>query len=458
MLARCQSNTCGPSASSTTNLLNVLFRQILAQSTMVLHSHFMCPLLLSVCLSLMVSGAYGFHSPKPLLKTTQRYVKNPTKPVLEIQYEQRKEEYSGLFRISNAKEEDPCSGTSTSAGTPSSVSDQALLSLLDDIQKLKSYLHTANEIDPVPDDVVEVVASLWAHMETTLNDLFGSESNFTKDPSLVQLANTLRGELRPLLARGPINDRWISKPEGYAGDYLTIEWLYANIPQPDLTKGSLGHVLDQHSLGLAGTFAVQNRRKLLAEVIKNLLEETSREDSRAHVTSMACGPAREIQDALLEHPDAPVDFQLIDLDKEALGFVESWRDDLTSSSSNVNLHQRNLILLAAGKEQLDLPPQDLIYSMGLIDYFSDRTVIRLLNYMHDNLRPGGKVMLGQFHKRNPTRGFMDSVLDWKLIHRDEEDMKDLFRRSKFEKATVEISYDTTKVQMLVSCQKEERFL
>lgn len=102
---------------------------------------------------------------------------------------------------------------------------------------------------------------------------------------------------------------------------------------------------------------------------------------------------------------------------------------------------------------MDIPQQDLMYSMDLIDYFSDKTVIRLLNYAYDMLKPGGKVMLGQFHNSNPSRGMMDTVMEWKLIHRDEDDMNRIFMASKFGCGASEIIFDGTGVQMVASCVK-----
>jgi extracellular factor (EF) 3-hydroxypalmitic acid methyl ester biosynthesis protein len=56
-------------------------------------------------------------------------------------------------------------------------------------------------------------------------------------------------------------------------------------------------------------------------------------------------------------------------------------------------------------------------------------------------RPGGKVILGNFHPRNSTKAFMDHVLDWRLIHRSEDDMNQLFRESAFRSPCSNIRYE-----------------
>ena len=68
-----------------------------------------------------------------------------------------------------------------------------------------------------------------------------------------------------------------------------------------------------------------------------------------------------------------------------------------------------------------------MYSIGLIDYFDDKMVTRFLSYAHSRLRAGGELIVGNFHPRNPDKALMDHVLDWRLIHRTEEDMDRLSR-------------------------------
>jgi hypothetical protein len=103
---------------------------------------------------------------------------------------------------------------------------------------------------------------------------------------------------------------------------------------------------------------------------------------------------------------------------------------------------------------LDLKDQHLVYSLGLIDYFADQFVIALLNWIHGCLASRGKVILGNFHSQNPDRAFMDLVVDWKLIHRSEEDMHRLFQASKFARSCTEIRYEQEGINLFACCTKE----
>jgi hypothetical protein len=80
-------------------------------------------------------------------------------------------------------------------------------------------------------------------------------------------------------------------------------------------------------------------------------------------------------------------------------------------------------------------------------------VIRLLNFIHDLLRPGGRVIVGNFHPSNRSRALMDHVFDWKLIHRDEGDMNRLFRASSFASDCSEILYEQQEINLFACCQR-----
>ena len=228
----------------------------------------------------------------------------------------------------------------------------------------------------------------------------------------------LRLELLPYLLLTRSAERMYRKPRGYAGDFLTIAWMYANEPGG---AGELGTFLDGCFLNQPAAQAVRNRRGLLREELKRALSLSDQRPLR--VTSLACGPAAEVFDILLNEPELAqhVQFTLVDVDQQALDYVRE-RLIREGIESVVRLERRNLLHLCIGRQQLELEPQHLIYSIGLIDYFDDRVVTRLQTWIRSCLVQGGRSILGNFHTSNPTRGLMDHLLDWRLIHRDELDM------------------------------------
>ncbi len=264
------------------------------------------------------------------------------------------------------------------------------------------------------------------------------------------LGDRLQRELTPYVLLARTAERCYSKPRGYAGDYKTIEMIYQNKPGG---TGRLGPLLDHCFLEMHAAYAVRNRRGVLAREIDATIDRSS--DGPVNVTSMACGPAEEIFDVFKKSPDSEnLKASLIDIDPEAIDFVTQ-RSVEAGLESQIDVHLANLVYLATGRATLGLAPQDLVYSIGLIDYFNDQFVINLMNYGYELLKPGGRMILGNFHPSNPTKAFMDWVTDWKLIHRTEEDMNRLYSASRFASPCSRILYEEQRINLFAECEKAE---
>ena len=112
-------------------------------------------------------------------------------------------------------------------------------------------------------------------------------------------------------------------------------------------------------------------------------------DGAVHVTSLACGPHEEVFDVFQQLDDRRRLYaSLVDIDLQALAYVADRRNN-AGLQNRINLINANLVYLALGRQKLELNDQDLIYSIGLIDYFNDKFVVKLLNWIHGRLRPGG---------------------------------------------------------------------
>ncbi|MBT8135670.1 MAG: cyclic nucleotide-binding domain-containing protein [Gammaproteobacteria bacterium] len=298
----------------------------------------------------------------------------------------------------------------------------------------------------VPQQLRQKALADFSELTRGANQILGQQSELGE-----AVANSLgarfQQEFLPYLLLTRTAERFYSKPRGYAGDFLTIEMIYENSPSG---TSRIGPLLDECFLREPAATAVQNRRGLLCDEI----EKAMRSDGPTRVTSMASGPAAELFDVYktLESPEN-LKASCIDIDLQALAFVSDRRDQ-RKLRQHMDLLNCNLVYLALGRQELNLANQDLAYSIGLIDYFADKFVIELLNYVHGILREGGKVILGNFHPRNSSRATMDHVLDWKLIHRTEDDMHRLFKASKFARPCDEIRYEEQRVNLFASCIKQ----
>ena len=106
---------------------------------------------------------------------------------------------------------------------------------------------------------------------------------------------------------------------------------------------------------------MRHRRELLKDELEQALQLTDQRPLR--VTSLACGPAAEVFDVLLQYPeladqvrftlmDVDVDVD-VDVDQEALIHVQE-RLLAHGLDQAVRLERRNLLHLCIGRQTLDL--------------------------------------------------------------------------------------------------------
>jgi extracellular factor (EF) 3-hydroxypalmitic acid methyl ester biosynthesis protein len=149
------------------------------------------------------------------------------------------------------------------------------------------------------------------------------------------------------------------------------------------------------------------------------------------ILGVASGPAREIQKLYEDHPDiaARCEVHLLDQDVEALKF--SQRDILEicrNKKIKPNIQFHNLAIKNIINEGLPVGDFDLIYSAGLFDYFTDPVAQFAAIKLHQGLKPGGKLVIGNFNTNNPAQFIMEAIGDWYLIYRDEKQLTQLFSK------------------------------
>jgi len=299
----------------------------------------------------------------------------------------------------------------------------------------------------IPDGLCEQVETTFRDLRSQFGELMYGPAGLS-DMAKNRIGAYVRAECLPYLLLTETAERFYSKPRGYAGDFLTIEMIYDGQARG---HGRIGRLIDRCFLNASAAKAVRNRRSLLAEEILRTMEASG--DRSTKITSLACGPAREVFDVYDRLEDgSSLRATLLDIDFQALSFVDDIRRK-RKLDRQITLLNENLAYLAIGRRKLDLRDQDLVYSIGLIDYFPDRVVAKLINYIHGLLKPGGRTILGNFHPKNTDRAFMDYVVDWELIHRSEEDMNRLFEQSEFGTPCTNVRFEEEGINLFAECVK-----
>ncbi len=326
------------------------------------------------------------------------------------------------------------------AATDSSAEAKAIGQRIDAFKALSAAVEArASSGGTVADGEAKLVRDAFDALALDLNPVGGK--------SLAGITDALHAGLLPYIQRSAVGQRCLTKPRGYVGDYRTIAMIYGNSASGE---APLGPILDAALLNQAAMKAIRNQRAQAAAELTKLFEGSAKE---FHVTSLGSGPASEIFDV---YDKATAKGRLlvncVDVDREALAHVATRAQD-QGLAGQIRTYQANLIHLATGQQALDLAPQDVIYSLFFADSLSDEMTTTLINWMHDKLRPGGRVLLGAFDPSNPTRGLMDHVLDWHVVHRSEADLNRVFQASRFAKPCTRILKDSEGIGLLAECVK-----
>lgn len=223
--------------------------------------------------------------------------------------------------------------------------------------------------------------------------------------------------------------RAYTKPLGYAGDYEMMNITYRNeFEGEDL----FSQVMNKVDCEGSAAKAVRNRREYLCRKVLSLYDSLP-ENSTCKVVSVACGPCLELQDFLLvvREKSKPVKLEIIAMDQDthAIENAKQRLIPLADTAADVSLifaedNIKNLIL-GRNKEKTHYSHADLIYSAGLCDYLSANAVSRLILELYRHLKPGGTLIIGNFGAYNPQRFKMEYGSEWFLIHRSEEELKNL---------------------------------
>lgn len=227
-------------------------------------------------------------------------------------------------------------------------------------------------------------------------------------------AKVLTHPIRELVHEDPFTRRAFTKPRGYAGDAVMMDYIYdRTAPDVSRLQGPAKRIFD-YCINTASPEAVRFRRRVLAETIDVAAARAKRS---IEVVALAAGHLREADlSAAVRSGSARV--TAIDQDEESLDVVKN-----EYSQFGVQTTPTSVRHLLAGRAQL--PVSDLSYSAGLYDYLPAAAATRLTTLMFEALRPGGTVLLANFLPDISDVGYMESLMDWHLIYRDDQAMLNL---------------------------------
>ena len=222
----------------------------------------------------------------------------------------------------------------------------------------------------------------------------------------------LEHPLRALLHQDPFTYRAFSKPRGYAGDAVMMDYIYGlgEAAQAAREATPLGRTIFRYMDTRPSAKAVRYRRRLLAGLIDRVAQRGD-----AGVLAIAAGHLRETELSTAVQSGALREFVALDQDENSLAVVEGQYARLGIRAVPGSVRQ-----ILAGK--FALGQYDLVYAAGLFDYLNGPVAGALTRRMFDMVRPGGLMLIPNFRTGTRDRGYMESFMDWHLIYRSDAEM------------------------------------
>jgi len=236
--------------------------------------------------------------------------------------------------------------------------------------------------------------------------------------------------LHPLVLCSPFMHRTFKKPLGYAGDYEMVRMMTLD---PFQGSSLFAKLLNTFFLNTPPVVAHRNR---IDTLVRNLETETLRpphKNPRFKIFNLGCGPAAEIQRFLeFSKRSSLVDFTLLDFNDETVAFAQRTMNHIKNQhgrGAGISVLKKSVTQLIKSSAQFKHGSYDLVYCAGLFDYLSDNVCTMLLEIFYDLAAPGGLVLVSNVEASNPSRGWMECMVDWHLVYRNARDMRGVIPKS-----------------------------
>jgi extracellular factor (EF) 3-hydroxypalmitic acid methyl ester biosynthesis protein len=264
-----------------------------------------------------------------------------------------------------------------------------------------------------------------------------------------------RKQLWNFLLCCPLMARTNLKPRGYSGDSEIMRMIYSNDYEGESTFSKL---LNKHGVEHAAAQSVRNRVALIVQTLFDFQESPLNcSMDKLKILSVGCGPAFEIQEILRSSHDCN-NYHFALLDQDPIALSEAARlvkdiDNKLNTKTDVDYIQGSVRTMIFSKSLKQKWGQfHFIYSMGLFDYLSNPVASAVIKKLCQLLKPGGEMIVGNFHVSNPSKYYMEYWCDWVLHLRKENEFRNLLGDDSPVNASV--VFENTGSQMFLHIKKQ----
>lgn len=285
------------------------------------------------------------------------------------------------------------------------------------------------------DNLYQIIETRLGFLKSVTRNV---EAQFRSDNArLAYLRNWFRQQTDAVFSKSNLMHRARAWPEGYPGDYLTLEAIYANQPQGEGVSG----LLDRYFLSRTLAVAVRSRLRTLCRLLS---ERSTAEPAGARWLNLAAGSCRE----LLYTPPALIaqrQILCIDYDTKALDYAKRLLAERTGDA--ITFRTDNAFRMANAKRNVERHGKfTTIYSAGLFDYVKSEPLTRLVAGLYGSLAEDG-VLIAPFKDATRYETFdYHWLVNWHFfLQRSEDDIHRVFSEAGVPRERIAVTRDPSGV-------------
>ncbi len=259
----------------------------------------------------------------------------------------------------------------------------------------------------------------------------------------VRLTQLIREALGDAMSAETVQGYGFLKPQGYSGDFHMIDKIY----QRHVSSRADLKNWDLYFHAQKAPRAVRNRKKYFIDLVTKLRRRWP--ERQLHVLDIASGPCRDVLEYLTQSGDRAIHFHCVDSDRRAIAYA---RETCRPHIDQITFYPKNALRFRSDRRF------DLIWSAGLLDYFTDRQFVFLIKNLYRQLGSEAELVVGNFHPDNPSRDYMEIIGDWHLIYRSEIDLMKLARRAGFCLNDIRVGVEPAYVNLFLHLKQGPTFL
>ena len=241
-----------------------------------------------------------------------------------------------------------------------------------------------------------------------------------------KIQHLFRHILGKYIFKSEVLRRYYQKPLGYPGDHLMFETLYDG----SAVSMGIGYYFDKFVLNYQLARSVINRKNKMKNLLRNFI--VSRKGKKLKILNIGCGSTREIRELLQENLfHQNIQFNFWDQDRSSLEFAKNHMP-IVHRKIKFNFANKNVIdMIGFGKPQstVQIEKQDLISSLGAVDYLGDHMLERFITYFYNALNVGGRLIVSCCSSRDAWDYLLLTWFgDWHFYLRDASTTKILIEK------------------------------